>query len=141
MSIFKFEINDDDLKRIQDEIDCRVDSHVREHGDFIKKENEIASSVLNYNTSEIQDTPYDLFRAREYVKIFPEDEPFSPSKTSGIRRFYHRIVRRLLRQQIVFNEFILSALEEIWSEQKKLEDRIAKIEKSISEKASGHDNS
>jgi len=140
MSIFKLEINPDEMKHIGDEIENRVRSRQHEHGNFVKKENELAASTLNYAGSEVEELSYELFRAREYVKIFPEDDPFSPVRTSGVRKFYHRVVRRLLRRQIVFNEFMLSASEEIWRKLKNLEDRISAIEKNKPGKGSGHGN-
>lgn len=129
MSIFKLDINSDEFKKIESEIQNRVNSLVQEKGDLLRKENEIASSVLNYASTGVEDISYELFRAREYVKIFPENNPFSNEKASKFRRFFHRIVRRLLRQQIVFNEFMLAASEEIWKKLRDLEKRLNAMEK------------
>lgn len=138
MGIFKLNMDAGESKRVDDEIEARIQERLRENGDFILKENTLASPVLNYSNADVEDLPYELFRAREYVKIFPEEDPFSFEKTSKIRRFYHRVVRRLLRQQIVFNEFMLSASEEIWGKLKDLEDRISALEKNKS--GTGHGN-
>lgn len=140
MSIFKLDINPDEFNKIENEIQKRVNSLIQTKGDLLQKENDIASSVLNYASKDVEDLSYELFRAREYVKIFPENDPFSNEKISKFRRFYHRIVRRLLRQQIVFNEFILSASEEIWKKLHDLEERFNEIEKNQKDKGSGHGN-
>jgi len=139
MSIFKLDIDADELKSLENKIADSVRDRILENGDYVKKENTLIANVLNYSTTEVEDLPYELFRAREYVKIFPEDDPFSSVKTSSLSRFYHRVVRRLLRQQIVFNEFMLSASEEIWKKMKNLEDRISAIEKDKRNKGQSND--
>jgi hypothetical protein len=138
MSIFKLDINADELKRLEGEIEKRMLSRKSTHSNYIQKEDALAASVLDYVNAEVDDLPYELFRAREYVKIFPEDDPFSMQKTSKLGRFYRRVVRRLLRKQIVFNEFMLSASEETWKKLKNLEDRISALEKK--KPGTGQDN-
>ena len=124
MGIFKINVKSEELKRLEQQIEDRVKERTKQHGDYVQKENELAAPVVNYSDIEMEDISYELFRAREYVKMFPEEDFFAPKRSSGLRRFYQRVVRRLLRQQIVFNQFMLGAVED-------LNNRIVKIEQKL----------
>ena len=140
MGIFKINAKLEDSKRLEQQIESRVKERVKEHGDFVQKENELAAPVLDYSNREMEDVPYELFRAREYVKMFPEEDFVAPGRFSGMRRLYQRIVRRLLRQQIVFNEFMLGAVEELNQRLVSLEKRIKFLE-DVKPKTGGGDDS
>ena len=69
--------------------------------------------MLDYSHVEMEDLPYELFMARQFVKMFPDEKFGPPKRFAGLRRFFQRAMRRVLRQQIVFNEFSLGAVEEL----------------------------
>ncbi len=139
MGIFKINAKSEDIKRLEQQIENRVKERVKEHGDFVQKEDELAATVLNYSDREMEDVPYELFRAREYVKMFPEEDFVAPKRFSGLRRFYQRVVRRLLRQQIVFNEFMLGAVEELNQRLVSLEKKTKSLEDTKPKTGGGDD--
>jgi hypothetical protein len=132
MGIFRINVKPDELERLEQQIEDRVRERKKQHGDYVEKENELAAPVVNYSDVEMEDISYELFKAREYVKMFPEEDFFAPRRSSGFKRFYQRVVRRVLRQQIVFNQFMLGAVED-------LNCRIVKIEQKLKSLGSKED--
>ena len=124
MGIFKIKVKPEELKRLEQQIEDRVKERTKQHGDYVQKEDELAAPVVNYSDIEMEDISYEPFRAREYVKMCPDEDFFAPKRSSGLKRFYQRGIRRLLRQQIVFNQFMLGAVED-------LNNRIVKIEQKL----------
>ena len=123
MGIFKIDVAPDKLKQMEQQIEERLKQRREEHGDYIARENELAAPVVNYSDVEMEKISYELFKARDYVRIFPDEDFLAPKRTSRMKRFFQRVVRRVLRQQIVFNEFILGAMEDLNSRIVKLEEK------------------
>jgi len=76
--------------------------------------------LLEYNRREFEDITYDLYNARKFVRMFPDEAEGYGGLLGWAKRFYRRVVRRLLRQQIVFNEAVLGVLEDLDERAKKL---------------------
>jgi len=94
----------------------------REHGeDPAAEAQRRIGDLLDYGRTEVEQISYDLYNARKFVRMFPDEAEGTGGLRGGIKRFYQRVVRRLLRQQIVYNEAVLGALED-------LEERVKKIE-------------
>ena len=77
--------------------------------------------LLDYNRREFEDITYDLYNARKFVRMFPDEAEGAGGPFGWMKRLYQRVVRRLLRQQIVFNEAILGVLEDLDERVKQLE--------------------
>ena len=77
--------------------------------------------LLDYGRSSFEQITYDLYNARKFVRMFPDEAESARGPFGWIRRFYQRVVRRLCRQQIVFNEAVLGVLEDLDERVKKLE--------------------
>jgi len=77
--------------------------------------------LLDYGRSSFEEITYDLYNARKFVRMFPDEAESTRGFGGWIKRFYHRVVRRLLRQQIVFNEAVLGVLEDLDERLKRLE--------------------
>ena len=124
MGIFSANIETSKLNRLEELIESRISERMKKHGGYIADERNLVSGLTDYSGKEMEEVSYELFRAREYVRIFSEEDFFTTKRFSRVRTFYRRVVRRLLRQQIVFNEFILGALEDI-------NERLSRIERKI----------
>ena len=127
MGTFKINVESEKLKQLEQQIDERLKQRKEKHGDYIAKENELAAPVVDYSSVEMENISYELFKARDYVKIYPEESFFAPKRKSRIKRFFQRVVRRILRQQIVFNEFMLAAVEDLSNRIVKLEEKIKSL--------------
>jgi hypothetical protein len=113
MSTFEADVPKEKLAALEQEIENRIQARKKEFGDVESAEKEAIGNLLDYGRAAVDDVSYDLFNARKFVKIFPE-----PDAAAGERmpclfvRLYRKVVRRLLRQQIVFNQSVLGVLEE-----------------------------
>jgi hypothetical protein len=77
--------------------------------------------LLDYGRAGCERITYDLYNARKFVRMFPDEAESARGAFGWIRRFYQRVLRRLCRQQIVFNEAVLGVLEDLDERLKKLE--------------------
>jgi hypothetical protein len=85
------------------------------------EEQRLVDGLLDYGTRGVEDISYDLYNARKFVRMFPDEAEGASGLFGWLKRFYQRVVRRVLRQQIVYNEAVLGVLED-------LEARVAKLE-------------
>ena len=134
METFKTNLGPDENRRLNQLVEERVKARVSEHGEFMKKEDELAAPALGYSHVEMEDVPYELFMARQFVKMFPDEKFGPPKRLGGLRRFFQRVMRRILRQQIVFNEFSLGAIEELNRRLVELERRVESLRSGGSER-------
>ncbi len=140
MGIFKGNLGPEELRNLEQQIEKRVKERAGKHGNYVEEENKLAAPVVNYSDREMENVPYELFMARKYVKMFPEEEFGPPKRFSGLRSFFQRVVRRILRQQIVFNEFMLGAMEELNQRLISLEEETKSLENKKSKKGRGDDS-
>jgi len=130
MTRFKADISEDRLAGLEREIEKRIRARKGKLGDLEAAEKEAIGELLDYGRVAIDDISYDLFNARKFVKIFPEADVAAGERMPGLLvRLYRKVVRRLLRQQIVFNQSVLGVLEEN-------EERLSELEKIVKEKPS-----
>lgn len=128
MSIFKADIAPKELERIEREIDKRIKERKAKYGDYLEKEDALARQVLKYHEIQMEDVPYELYMARKYARVFPEEEFGQPKRLGGIRRFLRRVVRRVIRPQIVYNEFITGAVDDLNQRITELEEKTKSLE-------------
>jgi len=129
MTRFKADIPEERLAALEREIEKRIRTRKTELGDVEAAEKKAIGNVLDYRQAAIDDVSYDLFNARKFVKIFPEADVAAGEQTPGLlMRLYRKVVRRLLRQQIVFNQSVLGVLEEN-------EQRLSELESKMKERA------
>jgi len=129
MSRFRADIPEDKLATLEREIDKRIEERKKQLGDVKAAEKEAIGGLLDYGRTGVDDISYDLYNARKFVKIFPEPDVAAGERPPGLlARLYHKVVRRLLRQQIVFNQSVLGVLEE-------QEQRLSQLEKRVRERA------
>jgi hypothetical protein len=119
---FKADMSDEKQAALESEIEKRLEKRKAELGDVREAERKAIGSLLDYGRAGIDDVSYDLFNARKYVKMFPEADVAAGEATPCLPvRLYQKVVRRLLRQQVVFNESVLGVLEDH-------EERLSKLE-------------
>jgi len=127
MSIFKADLPEEELDELERKIETRIETRRIKEGDVQAAEKQAIGNLLDYGRAAVDDISYDLYNARRFVKIFPEPDAAAGEKVPGLPvRFYHKVVRRLLRQQIVFNQSVLGVLEEN-------ERRLSELEKKLKE--------
>ncbi len=127
MSIFKADLPEEELDELERKIETRIETRRIKEGDVQAAEKQAIGNLLDYGRPAVDDISYDLYNARRFVKIFPEPDVVAGEKVPGLPvRFYHKVVRRLLRQQIVFNQSVLGVLEEN-------ERRLSDLEKKLKE--------
>jgi hypothetical protein len=127
--MMRFEANIPDEKRLglEQEIERRVKDKEKRFGDVQAAEKEAIGDLLNYGRAALDDISYDHYNARKFVKMFPEPDVAAGQKGPClVIRLYQKVVRRLLRQQIVYNESVLGVLEET-------ERRVCELEKKLEE--------
>ena len=127
MAKFKADIPEEELVALEREIENRIEAKKRRLGDVQAEEKKAIGDLLDYSHAALADISYDLYNARKFVKIFPEPDVAAGEATPGLLvRMYHKVVRRLLRQQIVFNQSVLGVLEEN-------EQRLSELERKVKE--------
>jgi hypothetical protein len=135
MGIFKADIEKQKLAAIEREIEQRIENRKSKLGDVRAAEKEAIGTLLDYGRAPVDEIPYELFIARKFVKIFPEPDVGGGEQGPGLLvRLFHKVVRRVLRQQIVFNESVLGLLEEN-------EQRLSRLERKLKELTEGSEES
>lgn len=130
MDWFSAQISQEKLSAIARAIDERIRARERELGDLTAAERQAIGEVLNYSRASIENISCDHYLARKFVKMFPESDAAAGEPPPSLPvRFYQKVVRRLLRQQLVFNQSILGFLEET-------ADRLSRLEKKLDEQNS-----
>jgi len=129
MSMFEAKIPREKLAAVEREIERRIEAKKKKFGDVQATEKEAIGDLLDYGRAAVDDISHDHYIARKFVKMFPErDVAAGEAMPSLPVRFYHKVVRRLLRQQIVFNESVLGFLEETEQRVSELERRLKDLE-------------
>jgi len=130
MGIFKADIPEKKLAEIQREIEQRIENRKAKLGDVRSAEKEAIGDLLDYGRAPVDKISYELYLARKFVKIFPEADAAAGERGPGLlMRLLRKVMRRVLRQQIVFNQSVLGVLEEN-------EQRLTRLEKKLTEKDS-----
>ena len=122
MSLFDADIDAQRKAQLEAAIAERMAKKRADGADPAAEERARIGDLLDYGRSEFEDISYDLYNARKFVRMFPDEADASRGGFGWLRRLYQRIVRRVLRQQIVFNEAVLGVLED-------LEERVKALEK------------
>jgi len=122
MSLFDADIDARRKAEIEAAIAERMAKRRADGADPAAEERARIGDLLDYGQSRFEDISYDLYNAKRFVRMFPDEADASRGAFGWLRRLYQRIVRRVLRQQIVFNEAVLGVLED-------LEERVKALEK------------
>ena len=121
MNLFDADIDTQRKAEIEATIAARTEQRRADGQDPVADEQRLIGDLLDYGRNEYESITYDLYNARRFVRMFPDEAESGGGPFGWIKRFYQRVVRRLLRQQIVYNEAVLGVLED-------LEDRVKKLE-------------
>ena len=121
MGLFDADIDAQRKAEIEVTIAKRMAERRADGSDPTAEERRRIGDLLEYGRSEFEEISYDLYNARKFVRMFPDETDASRGPFGWIKRLYRRVVRRVLRQQIVFNEAVLGVLED-------LDERIKRIE-------------
>lgn len=121
MSFFDVEINARRKAELEATIAERMAKRRANGSDPGAEERRRIGDLLDYGRTECEQITYDLYNARKFVRMFPDEAEACGGPFGWIKRFYQRVVRRLLRQQIVFNQAALGVLEDLDERLKKLE--------------------
>ncbi len=121
MSLFNADIDRQRKAELEAAIAKRVSERRANGADPATEERRKIGELLDYNRREFEEITYDLYNARKFVRMFPYEAEGHGGLFGWLKRFYRRVVRRLLRQQIVFNEAVLGVLEDLDERVKKLE--------------------
>ena len=121
MSLFDADMDAQRKAEIEATITKRIAERRAAGPDPTAEERRRIGDLLEYGRGSFEEITYDLYTARKFVRMFPDETESSRGLFGWLRRFYQRVVRRLLRQQIVFNEAVLGVLED-------LEERVEKLE-------------
>jgi len=121
MGLFDADIDAQRKAEIEATITKRMAERRANGSDPTVEERHRIGDVLDYGRTDFEQITYDLYNARKFVRMFPDEAEGSGGLVGGIKRLYQRVVRRLLRQQIVFNEAVLGVLEDLDERLKKLE--------------------
>ena len=121
MGLFEAGIDPKRKAAIEATIAKRVAERHAADSDPAVEERRRTGDLLDYGRSEYDEITYDLYNARKFVRMFPDEAEGARGPFGWIKRFYQRVVRRLLRQQIVQNEAVLGVLEDLEERVKRLE--------------------
>jgi hypothetical protein len=121
VSLFEADINAQRKAEIEATMARRAAERRAGGNDPTTEERERIGDLLEYGRRQFEDITYDLYNARKFVRLFPDEAEGKPGFGGAVKRFYQRVVRRVLRQQIVFNEAVLGVLEDLEARVKKLE--------------------
>ena len=123
MTLFDADIGAQRKAQIEATIAARIKERRAGGRDPASDEERLIGDLLDYGRNEYETITYDLYNARRFVRMFPDEAESGRGVFGWIKRFYQRVVRRLLRQQIVFNEAVLGVLEDLEARVKKLEEK------------------
>jgi hypothetical protein len=121
MNLFDADIDAQRKAEIEAAIAARVKQRRAGGQDPVADEERCIGDLLDYGRHEYESITYDLYNARKFVRMFPDEAESGGGPFGWIKRLYQRVVRRLLRQQIVYNEAVLGVLEDLETRVKKLE--------------------
>ncbi len=121
MDLFDADIDAQRKAEIEATIAKRLAKRRADGSDPTAEERRRIGDLLEYGRSEFEEISYDLYNARKFVRMFPDETDASRGPFGWIKRLYQRVVRRVLRQQIVFNEAVLGVLEDLDERVKRLE--------------------
>jgi hypothetical protein len=121
MPLFDADIDAQRKAQIEATIAERMAARRADGADPVAEERRRTGDLLDYGRTEFEQITYDLYNARKFVRMFPDEAEGAGGLLGGIKRLYQRVVRRLLRQQIVFNQAVLGVLEDLDERLKKLE--------------------
>ena len=133
MRSFRIAISEEKLREIEQKIHKSTAERRAKFGDVEKIEKEAIGNLLNYGSVGVEEISYDLYNARKFEKIFPEESYHSAAKTNFLKGLYRKIVRKIFRGQIVFNQSVVGVLNDF-------EVRLAAIEKKIDSKKNNSKN-
>jgi hypothetical protein len=127
MKWFSAQISQEKLASISREVDERIRAREKELGDVQAAERRAIGDLLDYSRASVEDISYDHYLARKFVKMFPEPDAAAGEPPPRLPvRLYQKVVRRLMRQQLVLNQSILGFLEET-------AERLSQLEKKLDE--------
>ena len=127
MNWFSAQISQERLAAIAREIDERIRAREKQLGDVQAAERQAIGDLLDYRRAFIEDISYNHYLARKFVKMFPEPDAAAGEPPPRLPvRLYQKVIRRLLRQQLVFNQSMLGFLEETT-------ERLSQLEKKLKE--------
>ncbi len=127
MRSFRIAVSEEKLREIEQKIHDGIAERRTKFGDVQKIEKEAIGDLLNYGSVGVEEISYDLYNARKFEKIFPEESYYSTAKANFLKRLYRKIVRKIFRGQIIFNQSVVGVLNDF-------EARLADIEKKIDSK-------
>ena len=111
-----------------DEIKSRIESVVSDieskHGDVTVEERKKIGDLLNYGHTPVDNICYDHYKARLHKLMFPGDESLEGGPRGFVRRFYRKVLRRLLRQQLVFNQSVVGTLDDMHKRLSAIEEKL-----------------
>lgn len=120
---FKVSVDASKLEEIRQRIEDTAVEIEHKHGDVVEQERRKVGKLLDYGATPVDDISYDHWKARQHRFMFPDDDPGSGIR-GLLRRFYQKVIRRLLRQQIVFNQSVVGTLDD-------MHERLRAIEKKL----------
>jgi len=130
MSLFDADIDAQRKAQLEAAIAERMAKKRADGADPAAEERARIGDLLDYGRRHFEDISYDLYNAKRFVRMFPDETDASRGAFGWVKRLYQRIVRRVLRQQIVFNEAVLGVVED-------LEERVKALEKDQDTTAQG----
>ena len=127
---FTFDIAVSDAQRetISAGIEQTVARITDAHGDVCAEERQRVGNLLRYNETPVDDICYDHYKARLHRLMFPDDDDMVKGIRGFIRRYYRKVIRRLLRQQLVFNQSVVGTLDDMNERLRILEQKIIALQ-------------
>ncbi len=133
MGWFEADISEEKQAALEQEIERRIQARKEKSGDVQAAEKQAIGGLLEYGRGAHDDISYDHYNARKFVKMFPEPDVAAGEKGPClVVRLYQKVVRRLLRQQIVYNESVLGVLEETERRLSELEKKLERLKQDVS---------
>jgi len=120
---FRVSVDPAKLEDIRQRIERALSQIEKKHGNVVEEERQKTGSLLDYHKVPVDDICYDHYKARQHRLMFPEDDP-PPGLKGFARRFYRKVVRRLLRQQLVFNQSVVGTLDDMHQRLREIEKKL-----------------